>query len=366
MKSLGLIGTVVAFCVASVVAEQQNSRKRRQPLMPKDSLPKTLDATHIPGGLSRKRNVPKDSPLTGARVQLGRRLFFEGKLSANGTVACASCHQPDHGFAAPDARAVGIHGQLGKRNAPTLLNRAFGRSFFWDGRAASLEEQALKPIVNKVEMGSSLEAVIKRLRADASYVKQFQAAFGPDKKPADVVTAGNLAKALGSFQRTLLLGDTPVDRFRAAEAKALTDEERQGLWLFESKGRCWKCHSGNDFTDEKFHNTGVSWGAEPVDLGRFEATGKVKDVGKFKTPTLRGVALTAPYMHDGSLKTLKDVIEFYNKGGAKNPALDRDMEPLKLTKKEVAQLVAFLRALSRTADRKSVLRPKPSPKRQLR
>lgn len=334
---------------------------RRAPGIPKDTLPRVIDINHIPSGLSSKRLIPRDNPLTPERVALGRRLFFEGRLSRSGKLACASCHQPEHGFASPDAKAVGVDGQVGKRNAPSLLNRAYGRSHFWDGRAASLEEQALKPIANSVELGSNVETVLSKLRQDASYPALFAKAFGRPQAskvdPRQYVTAANLAKALAGFQRTLLFGDTPVDRFRSADAKALSDDERQGLWLFESKARCWKCHSGNDFSDEKFHNTGVSWGSKDADLGRFFKTGNERDVGAFKTPTLRGVALTAPYMHDGSLKTLTDVVEFYNRGGTKNPALDPAMEPLHLSKTEVAQLVAFLNALSRTADPKSVLPP---------
>lgn len=333
-------------------AEKPAARGKLLPI-PKDTLPQDLDLKHVPAGLSKRRIIPKDNPLTSAKVELGRKLFFDGRLSDDGSVACASCHRPDRGFASADVRAVGIGGKIGPRNAPSLLNRAYGKSMFWDGRAATLEEQSLKPIASKLELGSNIKDVLKRLNADAGYVKQFKTAFGESGD----INAGNLAKALASFQRTLLLGDSPIDRFRGGDPSALTDDERQGLWLFESKARCWKCHSGNDFTDESFHNTGVSWGGEPADLGRFVATGKVPDVGKFKTPTLRGVALTGPYMHDGSIKTLKAVVEFYNKGGKKNPNADPLMRPLGLSTKEQSQLVAFLQALSRTSDRKSVLPP---------
>lgn len=332
--------------------------------LPKDTLPKKLDIHHIPAGLSKKRLIPKDNPLTEKRVALGRRLFFDGKLSKDGSLSCASCHQPDHGFAAPDATAVGIRGQIGARNTPTIINRAYGHSMFWDGRAKSFEEQALGPIANPKELGTTVEAVIKTLKGDRSYVQQFAAAFRPSKETKKAsaesfVTATNLAKALGGFQRTLLLGDSPVDRFRSGDYTALTTEERQGLWIFESKGLCWKCHKGADFTDEEFHNTGAGWGAKPVDLGRFDATKKFEDIGKFKTPTLRGLTLTGPYMHNGRQKTLQHVVEFYNKGGNPNVNLSSKMKPLKLSKKEVHQLVLFLKALSRTADKKSNL---PDPK----
>jgi cytochrome c peroxidase len=202
-------------------------------------------------------------------------------------------------------------------------------------------------------MGSSVEAVIKAIRGNATYVKQFRQAFADDGKEA--VSQENLAKALASFERTLLLGDSPIDRFRASDATALTDAERQGLWLFESRGRCWRCHGGHDFTDGSFRNTGIGWGKAPIDLGRFTVTAREADVGKFKTPTLRGTALTVPYMHDGSLKTLRDVVQFYNKGGVKNPNLDPIMQPLGLSESDVDHLVAFLKALSQTSDPKSIL-----------
>ena len=326
---------------------------RPQPLLPKDTLRTSLSLDHLPAGLTARPAIPEDSPLTAERVALGRSLFFDPVLSENNTVACASCHQPRHGFASPDAGAIGIRGQVGPRNAPSLLNRAYGSHFFWDGRAGSLEEQALKPIANRKELGSTVAAVIKRLRGSDEYVMRFQQVFG--EEGVKVVNEKNLARALASFQRTLLLGDSPVDQFRASNASALSDAERQGLWLYESRGRCWRCHRGHNFSDESFHNTGVSWGTEPADLGRFDVSGQEEDIGKFKTPTLRGVSLTAPYMHDGSLKTLRDVVQFYNRGGVKNPKLDPIIHPLGLSDADVDHLVAFLEALSRTSDPMSVL-----------
>jgi cytochrome c peroxidase len=307
--------------------------------LPRDTLPAKLLLDKIPLGLG-SRSVPKDSPLTQARVNLGRKLFFDPILSANNTVACATCHQPAHGFASAQARPRGIRGRQVARRAPSLLNRAYGTSFFWDGRGSSLEEQALIPIASPTEMGSSVAAAVKRLRANKGYKAQFEAAFD------DGVTSSNLARAIASFERVLLRGDSRVDRFRRnGDHDALTARERQGLWLYESKGRCWRCHRGANFTDEGFHNTGVSWGNKPTDLGRYAVTKKAADKGKFKTPSLRGVALTGPYMHDGSLKTLKDVVKFYNKGGTANPNLDAAMAPLDLSPEEIRDLVAFLKAL---------------------
>jgi cytochrome c peroxidase len=313
--------------------------------LPRDTLPAKLSLETIPLGLDPNRPIPKDNPLTEAKVRLGRKLFFDPVLSADGTVSCASCHQPDHGFASPQAQAVGIGGKRTPRNAPSLFNRAYGTSFFWDGREATLEAQALRPIENPLEMGASVPAAVKRLQEHAEYPEHFQRAFG------DGVTAANLARALAGFERVLLLGNSRVDRFRAGNTQALTDSERHGLWLYESRGRCWRCHSGPNFTDEQLHNTGVSWGRLPLDLGRFEATRNEADRGRFKTPTLRGLTRTAPYMHDGSLKTLEEVVEFYSKGGGKNPNLDPVLEPLQLSKNDVRDLVAFLNALSDITDK---------------
>ena len=304
--------------------------------VPADTLPEKLAHDSVPLGLDP---LPAcDPPLTPARVALGRKLFFDPILSADNTVACATCHRPDHGFASPDSLPRGVGGRTGPRHAPSLLNRAYGTAFFWDGRAATLEEQALKPIEHPDEMASSVPEALKKLKANDTYVKQFTAAFDDD------VTAANLAKALAAFQRVLLRGDSPTDRFRRrGERSALTESELHGLWLYEGKGQCWRCHTGSNFTDELYHNTGVSWGKP--DLGRFAVTKQDTDRGRYKTPTLRGVKLTPPYMHDGSLKTLEEVIEFYNRGGTPNPHLDPGLRPLKLSADEVRDLVAFLKSL---------------------
>ncbi len=298
-----------------------------------------LSVSTIPTGLGERR-VPENNPLNWERVELGRRLFFDGRLSRDGTVSCASCHIPEQGFSSSDSVAIGVDGARGTRNSPTLLNRAYGASFFWDGRAATLEEQALQPIENPLEMGTKVSVVLERLRADAEYPRQFSAAYDGG------ISAENLAKALASFQRVLLSGESAVDRFQGGDFSALTDEQRQGLWVFESRGRCWRCHRGPNYSDEQFHNTGVSWGQAPLDLGRFQVTGWDRDRGGFRTPTLRHVAITAPYMHNGSLKSLEEVVDFYSRGGTANPHLDPVIKPLQLTDKEQSALVAFLRSLT--------------------
>jgi len=308
--------------------------------IPKDDLPGDLAARKPPAGLvaDKAKQAPVDRR-TKRRIRLGRRLFFDPLLSKDRSLACASCHDPAHGFSDPRPVSIGIGGARGTRNAPSLFNVALGRTFFWDGRAASLEEQAKGPIENPRELGTRLVDVVARLKASPDYTAAFAESF------ADGVTADNLAKAIASFERVLLLGNSRVDRFRGGEATALTSAQRQGLWIFESRGRCWRCHSGGNFTDERFHNTGVGADRPDPDPGRMAVTKRLADRGRFKTPTLRGVARTAPYMHDGRTKTLRAVAEFYNKGGVGNARLDPIIGPLGLSEKELGFLVEFLKAL---------------------
>ncbi len=316
---------------------------RKLPVLPTDNLPAAIDLAHVPRGLAEPPSPPADNPLTPLSVALGRKLFFDSILSADHSVSCASCHQPEHGFATPDRRAIGIGGRRGPRNAPTLFNRTYGTSMFWDGRVETLEEQALEPIENGFEFAFSVDGVIERLRSDPEYVRAFETAFPGESS----VTRMNLGRALASFQRTLLLGDTPVDRFHGGEFAALSDDARQGLWIFESRGGCWRCHSGSNFSDEKFHNTGVAYRSDDPDMGQFMATGIAEHENRFKTPTLRGLTMTAPYMHDGSFATLGEIVKFYNEGGTRNaPGLDERVKPLGLTDVQVGYLVAFLEALS--------------------
>ena len=317
------------------------------PSVPKDTLPESIEFKSTELGFSKLPDTPADNPITDAKIRLGRKLFFDPILSHDGTVACASCHRPEAAFASNDKLAVGIKGRKGTRNVPTVLNRGYGENFSWDGSSDSLEDQSTGPLTNENELGNpDVESVVKRLQADDSYTEQFEAAF--ENSDDRTVSAKNLSRALATFQRALTYGETAVDRFRASEYSALSREARQGMWIFESRGMCWKCHNGENFSDEKFHNTGVSFDQADRDVGRFDVTEKESDRFKFKTPGLRGVALTAPYMHDGSEATLKDVVEFYNRGGAPNdPNLDADMKPLKLSETEVGYLVEFLKAMSK-------------------
>ena len=288
----------------------------------------------VPLGLDLYTPVPETNRLTPAKIHLGRQLFHDRRLSADGSLACASCHIPDRAFSQPRAIAIGIAGRRGSRNAPALINRAWGRSFFWDGRTTTLEEQVLRPIEDPNELGSSAIEAAARVG----------------------LSTRALAEALASYVRSIRSGDSPFDRFERGDATALTEEARAGLRLFRGKGNCVQCHAGPLLTDELFHNTGVAW--QPAegedrpgvfrDQGRFLVTGRETDRGVFKTPTLRDVARSAPYMHDGSLATLEDVIEFYDGGGRQNPFIESGFRPLRLRADEKQALAAFLRSLSGT------------------
>lgn len=307
------------------------------------SLPAGRPLPELPLGASPLVPVPPDNPLTEAKVELGRRLFFDAQLSRDSTVSCSSCHEPERSFSDGRTVARGIDDKEGTRNVPALINRAYGRSFFWDGRAHSLEEQALLPMVNPDEMGNTHEEILRRLGASGSYRRQFVGAFG-----ADEITEERVAQAIASFVRTLVSGNSPFDRFEhLGDTAALSESARRGLALFRGRARCALCHTGGLFTDERFHNTGVTWrDGELLDSGRFVITGKNLHRGAFKTPTLRDVAQTEPYMHDGSFATLEEVVDFYDRGGNINPYQDPDIQPLDLTLQEKESLLAFLRSLS--------------------
>ena len=295
----------------------------------------------IPLGLDQFLPVADSNVLTLPKVELGRKLFFDKRLSRDRTIACASCHMPEKAFTNGERVAVGIHRRRGFRNIPTLFNRAYGSSQFWDGRAASLEEQALEPIRNPKEMDMTLEELPKRLEEMPEYREAFETVFGEKPKPA------NVAKAIASFVRTLLAANSPFDHFEHGEHNALSDQARRGLELFRGKGNCIACHHGPNFTDEQFHNTGVAWrDGRLTDEGRFAVTGNERDRGAFKTPTLRELARTAPYMHDGSIATIEGVVDFYSEGGRQNPYLDPEIRPRHFTPEEKRALATFLRTLT--------------------
>lgn len=270
-----------------------------------------------PLGLDLYMPVPDANPLTPAKIALGRKLFFDKRLSLDGTVACVSCHDPKLAFSDGRKVARGIGGQEGTRSAPAIINRGYGKTFFWDGRAKTLEQQALEPILNPKELGMTEALVESRTGL----------------KIAEVTAA------LASYVRTIRSGDSRFDRYAAGKSSALNEQEKTGLTIFRGKARCSTCHAGPNLTDENLHNTGVAFrDGKLLDKGAGE--------GKFKVPTLREVARTAPYMHDGSLETLEDVVDYYNRGGNANPYLDEHLRPLNLTNDEKSALVQFLRSLS--------------------
>lgn len=299
------------------------------------------DRTPSPlAGLDRYMPHPPDGLPEKDVVALGRLLFFDPVLSRDSSVACVSCHQPDRAFADDRPVSVGVFGRRGTRNVPAIVNRGWGRAFFWDGRIESLEEQVLQPILASVEMDMTVEEVVARLRADPAYRRRFRTALGGD------VDGDGVARALADYVRSIRAGDSPFDRAMDGKDDALTALERRGLELFQGRARCARCHTGPLLTDESFHNTGVAWvSGEPADSGRALVTGRASDVGAFKTPTLREVPLTAPYMHDGSLATLEEVVDFYDRGGHPNPHLDDLVRALGLDDADKRALLAFLRAL---------------------
>ena len=295
----------------------------------------------IPLGLDNYLPVPEDNPLTREKVELGRRLFNEKQLSRDGTVACSTCHDPKRNFTDDKPLAEGVFGRIGARRVPAILNRGYGTAFFWDGRIPTLEEQVLQPIINDKEMDMTLEEVVAKLRKDEAYAAEFDSVFG------HAITEQDVSHALAGYVRTILAGNSRYDRYLNGEGDALTELERRGLEIFRGKGNCTDCHLGPNLTDEKFRNTGIAWkNGELADLGRFRFTKRENDRGSFKTPTLRNAASRAPYMHDGSLATLSDVADYYNRGGNRNPWLDRELLPLRLTDTEKEALVAFLHTLT--------------------
>jgi cytochrome c peroxidase len=339
--------------------------------------PRSPQQVGLPAELTRSV-IPPDNVQTPEKIALGQKLFFDGRLSADGTVACATCHDPARAFADCRPVSVGIHGRAGQRNAPTVLNALYNKAQFWDGRVTTLEEQAALPIVNPVEMGQpKLEAAVAAIAGIEEYRQAFQKAFG---RP---VNGTDLLRAIAAYERTLVSFDSPFDHFIAGDPNAIDDSAKRGWELFNTKALCNKCHAltetkrdGSNFTDFDYHNIGIgiirhdvvalagkarreiaAGQLEAIDraaigtdlsvLGRFLITRKEADTAAFKTPNLRNVLVTGPYFHDGSHETLWDVMDHYNKGdGLKNPWLDEDIRPLALTERDIDDVVAFLASLT--------------------
>lgn len=309
-------------------------------LVPAPAAGQSPSSSVIPAGLDLFIPLTAEASVAPGVVALGRKLFFDPVLSRDSSLACASCHLPDRAFT--DGRSVseGVDGRRGTRNVPTIVNRAWGEAFFWDGRIGTLEEQVLQPIISPDEMDLSVRSALDRLATRAEYRHRFRQVFGRE------VGRAELAAALAAYVRSIRAGDSRFDRVIDGDPTALNELEQRGLELFQSRARCTRCHFGALLTDESFHNTGVAWRhGLPADSGRALVTGRPEDVGAFKTPTLREVPRTAPYMHDGSLTTLEEVVDFYDRGGHPNPYLDDRIRPLDLGEEDKAALVAFLHTL---------------------
>lgn len=339
--------------------------------------PKPLAQVGLPQEQTRAA-TPADNPQTPAKIALGQRLFFDTRLSADGTIACSTCHDPARAFTDGKPLSIGIAGRVGQRNAPTILDALYNKTQFWDGRAATLEQQAGMPIINSSEMGQpSLAAAAAKIGAIAEYGRDFRAVFGA---PPD---ARNLAQAVAAYERAQVAFDSPFDRYIAGDGNAIDASAKRGWELFNTRAGCNKCHALSEdkrdptnFTDNDFHNIGIgiirhdvvrlaararsliaSGDAQAIDraaiqtnfsaLGRFLLTKKDSDIAAFKTPNIRNIVMTAPYFHDGSQATLWDVIDHYNKGaGLANPYLDEDIHPLALTERDIDDLVAFMASLT--------------------
>jgi cytochrome c peroxidase len=323
--------------------------------------------------------IPPDNPMTEAKVALGKDLYFDTRLSVDNTVSCSTCHDPKFAFTDGKPVGEGVGGKRGARNSPTILNAMFNVEQFWDGRAKSLEDQAKQPLTNPIEMAMpSHDAVVAKVKQIPEYARRFQEVFG-SRTP---VTIDTIAKAIAAFERTQLSGDSPFDRFIVGDKTAISEAAQRGWALFQGKARCVTCHEFNAsspfFTDFKYHNIGIGMKATKnfealarqiqsmaqagtltqaaidklaltegfSELGRFLVTRQPKDLGAFKTSPLRDIELTGPYMHDGSLKTLREVIDFYNQGGELNPNLDGGIIKLNLTEQEINDLEEFMKALT--------------------
>ena len=314
---LGSVMFVLAFGALTTAADGAQSRLK------------------LPLGLQESAAfIPDDNPLTPEKIALGKQFFWDKRWSRNGTVACVTCHEPNHGWGDPRQFSARWDGTPTSRHSPTLVNRLFSDAQQWTGQRTSLEDQAIKA------SDQSPELLVKNLGAIAHYQQQHRKIFGTDLNPEGV------AKAIAAYERTILSGNSPFDRFNAGDKKALSAAAQRGLALFQGKANCVTCHVSFNFTDENYHNLGVGMDKANPDLGRFTVTKNDDHKGAFKTPTLRDVAKRPPYMHDGSLKTLEEVIAFYNKGGTPNQWLSKDIRPLNLTPQEQKDLVAFMEALT--------------------
>src|SRR6202171_4168181 len=382
--SLVMVGLIALAADTSAGALAPAQRAHQPPIPKPGPLAEPRSTKQV--GLPRDQTlaaIPPENPQTAEKIALGQKLFFDGRLSVDGTVACATCHDPQRAFTDGRPTSIGVQGRSGQRNAPTVLNALYNKTQFWDGRAKTLEDQAALPIVNPVEMGQpDLEAAVKSLAAYPEYQEAFQKVFGRPPNGQDLIAA------IASYERTLTSFDSPFDRFLAGDQKAIDEPAKRGGVLFNDRARCNKCHALQDetpdltnFKDDDFHNIGVlivrhhvvplarqakklvdSGNRADVDragvgtymsaLGRLLITKREPDIASFKTPGLRNVLVTEPYFHDGSHPALWDVLDHYNKGaGPQDPWLDQDIQPLGLQESELDDLVAFMASLTSDAYR---------------
>lgn len=339
MRMIGAsAATLLLLGVASVAAGQEAATKPAAQVVKSGNWSMTL-----PAGLQAdSAYIPADNPMSDEKIALGKLLYFDVRLSKDDTIACASCHMPFHGFTDPHRTSPGVAFKFGARNSPTVMNRLFSKEQFWDGRAKDLEEQAHGPLTNPVEMAMpSHDEVVAKVKAVKGYAPLFKQAFGDDK-----IDMPRIAQAIAAYERTVVTGGSAYDRYLAGDKSALSESQVRGMAVFLGRGRCITCHVGPNFSDENYHNLGVGMDKAKPDLGRYEVTKKDEDKGAFKTPTLRNIVLTAPYMHDGTESTLEAVVELYDRGGNKNPWLSKEMQPLNLSPQEKIDLVAFMLALT--------------------
>lgn len=294
----------------------------------------------VPLGLPRIP-WPGDNPYSPKKAELGRMLFFDGRLSANGGVPCSFCHDPGRAFSGRSAFSPGVTGRMTGRHTPTLINRAYGKTEFWDGRSPTIEAQIVIPLTHPDEMGMTVDKAVAAISRIPGYAPLFAAAFGDSTINFDRIT-----KSIATFERTILSGNSRYDQYAAGNKNALSKEEKEGMDFFNGKGECAECHVGPDFTNEKFENLGIGMDHKPLDPGREDVTHKRGDFGKFKTPSLRDLGHRGPYMHDGRFATLGEVLDFYAEGGIPNPHVDERLLKFYMDDKTKAALLAFLNSLN--------------------
>ncbi len=339
MKKMGLFLLILAFAILGACSNNEGASKPENEGVSKPenegAVDSELEEAKAKFEVLGAMTIPEDNPMTDEKIELGKLLFFDPRLSGNNVQSCMSCHAPGAGYGDGMAKFVGFEGAKGARNSPTIINSGYYEENFWDGRAGSLEEQAVGPIQSEVEMNQNLDELVTELNAVPAYVEKFNSIFD------EQISADNIAKALAAFERTIVISDTAFDRYLQGDDDAISAEAKEGMKLFVGKASCITCHSGPLLSDHNYHNLGMT-----DDDGRFAVTENEEDKGKFRTSGLRGIGHTSPYMHDGSLETLKDVVNYYNVGGGVHPNKSDLMNPLDLTESEVDALVAFLESLN--------------------